>query len=216
MNIAMDIAMKLFHWMLKRSHRASANPNPNPMPMPSQSTHRGYSQGTPIEALIEEDATIGINFSPGKQHGLHRGPSGELIRSHRNISILVGCNHIVSQLQASHEQGKSPVRGIAGKCIYCEKEFSKSVQKGQLDPFEAERMSLVCTDCARLTVSGVLCCPRHYVAVDNGNNQIEYLGPDEQAKQSRKQLVENILTPITGLFVDQGSSQLSAPGDNDE
>lgn len=210
----MKFVTDLLHWLVKRSSKNATNPKPKATPHPS--TTQNAQDPLIIETVSDEKVTLGIDTILGEQDNLAKGPGGELIRSHQSVSILSGCNHIVSQLQPTHEEGKLPSKGLAGKCIYCVKEVQKLVKKGKLDPLEADRLSLVCTDCAKMTVSGTLCCPKHYVAIDNGTNQTLYLDPDEQARESQKKLVQTILLPFRGILGDSNPPLPSSPGEENE
>jgi len=203
----MNIASKLFGWLIKGSAKNAANPNPAATPA-SPNFNRGFpGHIPPIEVAVEQDLIMGTNLSLGQQDSVAEGPNGELIRSHRNMSILCGCGHIVSQLQPTQEQGKAPVRGIAGKCFYCDIEFNELMSKGLIAPFDAERQSLACSDCAKITVSGKLCCPKHYIAIIDEGGKTIYLDPEEQEQrveqQARQETIQMIFKPFIALLSEQ-------------
>lgn len=204
----MSIASKFLNWLYKRSSHNAADPNPSAMPYDQDTNGIPSNESRPIEISIEQDVIIGLPLSFWDEDTIARGTNGELIRSHKKNSILCGCGHIASQLHAENEHNKSPKRGIAGKCPYCEKEFQKMLRKGLISEIEAERQSLVCTDCAKLTISGILCCPKHYAAIGDENGNIVYLDPDEQAKQKREDLQKQILMPFAALLMKSNQSKL--------
>ena len=212
----MSIASKFLNWLYKRSPHNAANPNPSAMPYDQDANGIPSNESQTIEISIEQDVIIGLPLSFGDEDTIARGPNGELIRSHKKIYILCGCGHIPSQLHAEKDAGKSPKRGIAGKCLYCEKEFQKMLKNGLVSGIEAERQSLVCTECAQLTVSGILCCPRHYAAIGDENGNIVYLGPDEQTQQKRNDTIQKILMPFAALFTEPNKPQLPPPSDINE
>ncbi|MFA6186347.1 MAG: hypothetical protein WC770_03925 [Phycisphaerae bacterium] len=211
----MSMASKFLNWLYKRSPHNAADPNPSATPY-DQDANIPRNESRPIEMAIEQDVIIGLPLSFEDEDTIARGTNGELIRSHKKISILCGCGHIASQLHAENEAGKSPKRGIAGKCLYCEKEFQKMLKKGLISEIEHERQSLVCTDCAKLAISGILCCPRHYAAIGDENGNIVYLDPDEQAKQSRKDIQKQILMPFATLFIKQNQPKPPSSSDINE
>lgn len=99
------------------------------------------------------------------------------------------------------------MRGIAGKCFYCDAEYQKLSQKGQISPFDAERLSLVCADCGKITLSGQLCCPKHYTAVLNPDGTTTYLSPEDTEEQNRQNTIKNILGSMAQLFGKETSEQ---------
>ena len=204
----MSISAKLFGWMVKRSVKNAAHPNPPATPATVNVDDKFGGQQTPIEFAEERDLIIGTDISLGHQDSVGYGPDGSLVRRHRNMSILCGCGHIVSQLQPVQEEGKAPLPGVMGECFYCRLELNEWVQKGLISPFEAQRQSLICSNCAKITLSGKLCCPKHYTVTIDANGNTVYLGPEDQAKQqelaeqqARHETVQKILTPFRTLFL---------------
>ena len=206
----MNIASKLFGWLIKGSAKNATNPTPTATPATPNFSGEFPGQSPPIELAVEQDLIMGTNLSLGRQDSVAEGPNGELIRSHKNVSILCGCGHIVSQLQPTQEQGKAPVRGIAGECFYCDIEFNELMSKRLITAFDVERRSSVCSDCAKITVSGKLCCPKHYIAITDANGGIMYLGLDDQIKQqqlaeeqARNDVIQKVFVSFTSLFSEQ-------------
>ena len=205
----MNIPAKLFGWVVKSSAKNAANPNPPVTPATPNVGGEFGGQQPPIEVAMEQEAIIGTDISLGRQDSVGYGPGGVLITQHKNMSILCGCGHIVSQLQPAQEERKAPFPGIGGKCFYCELELNEWALKGLISPFEAQRQSLVCSNCAKITLSGKLCCPKHYTATIDENGNTIYLGPDDQARQqelaeqqARQETVQKILKPFMWLFLE--------------
>ena len=209
----MSIADKFFNWLTKSSVKNAANPKPAPH-IPDSSAAQGPMR--PLEYNTREEIIIGSTINISTQDVLLKGPNGELVRSHKNLSVLCGCGHLISQLQPETEKGKSPKRGLSGKCLYCEDQFQEMVLKGKMTPMEAERRALVCSECARVTLSGVLCCPKHYISVADGSGQIVYLGPEEQEQRKREEIIGKIFSPFISVLTDQDNRQLPGPEDNNE
>ena len=84
------------------------------------------------------------------------------------------------------------------------------LSKGLISPLDAERYSLACSDCAKITISGKLCCPKHYIAIADETGNTIYLGPDDQTEQqqleeqrARQEIVQKILNPFMSLLSGQ-------------
>ena len=200
--------MNFFKWFSKISPYKASDPNPSPCA--SNSSNDNFHDDTihTIEMSVEVENIIGSCLNIGIQDSIGRGAKGQLVRFRKSISVLCGCGHPVSQLHAENESGKSSKRGLAGKCFYCSKELQKSMIKGLISEMEAERLSLVCTDCARITISGVLCCPRHFAAIEDEKGNTVYIGPEEIVQQDRKETVKKILAPFAALFSEHTQPQL--------
>lgn len=204
--------MNFWKWLLKLSPAKASIPNPTP------STENLYNcnfpgGGHPIEMSVEQDNLIGSRVSFGIQNSVGRGTNGQLLRIRSKTSILCGCGHIASNLHAENEHGKSATRGIAGQCLYCAKECRELEEKGYISEADADRMSLVCTDCARMA-SGVLCCTRHCIAVEDGNGGVIYISRSERERQKQEELVHKILSPVFSFFCEPSQSQLPQPENN--
>jgi phage pi2 protein 07 len=210
------MAMNFWKWLFKVSPNNASNPNPSPSASDGYHYNVPANGSQPIEISVEQESIIGSCLSLGVQDSIGRGANGQLVRSRNKDSVLCGCGHPVSQLHAENEPGKPRKRGMAGKCFYCSKEYQKLRAKGLISEIEAERLSWVCSDCARLTISGVLCCPQHYAAVEDGNGGVIYLGPDEQEQQKRKETLQKILAPFAALFIVPNQPQLPQPEDDDD
>jgi len=209
MRFVMNLAQGLLGWLRKQSPLNAANPNPGTSPYNPGDYNTPPGGAQPIEISNEEEVTLGLNMRLGQQDSVVRGPTDELLRSRKDVYALCGCGHIAYQVQAKNKPGQQPVRGIAGKCAYCEGDFQEPLAKGLITLLEAERQSLVCSECARLTTSGVLSCPKHCVAMTEDNGQTVYLGPEEQTQLDRKQTTQKILTPFIWLFSDQNQKQIT-------
>jgi len=188
-----------WEWVLKRSPQNAAKPNVQPNPIDSVDNINIPTGTEPFETYIETESILGGPIKIGSEEGTLRGPNGQLIRAHNKISILLGCHHSVAQFQALDQEDRH-IRGIDGKCYYCDLEVQELLQKGQITVFDAERLSLVCTDCGKITNSGQLCCPRHYTAVSNPDGTKTYLSPEDAEAQNRKNTANTILSTIALLF----------------
>jgi len=211
----MSIASKFLNWLYKRSPHNAADPNPSATPYDQDANDIPYNKSHPIETFIDQEAFLGSILNFGIQKGIERDANGQLIRFHKRLSIVCGCGHIVSQLQAENEHGKSPKKGLEGICFFCEQELQKMVKKGKITEIEAQRQSSVCSECARM-VSGVLCCPKHYVEVSDENGNTVYISKNEHDEQGRKKITQKILMPIALLFTEPVQPQLPEPEDTNE
>ena len=211
----MSFAKSFYNWLNKGSAQKAADPAPKPAcHVPDNSNFQG--QVIPFEFNTQEDIIIGSGINLGKKNIRLQGPNGDFYFHHKSFSVLCGCGHLVSQLQPESEHGKTPKRGISGKCLYCETQYQEMVLQGQMEIIEAERKSLICSECARMTVSGILCCPRHCVRVADENGQVVYWDPEEQERQRRKEIISKIFSPFVFLLTEQSNPQLPSPEDNDE
>jgi hypothetical protein len=203
----MTILSRVLAWLLKLSLRNNIPPSAGAMPCVRNAQHAQQNGATPLEISSKEEATWGLNCVMGQQDYAARGPRNEFIRSHSKGNVLCNCGHIAYQMQAIDKPGEQAVRGIAGQCQYCVAEFEKAVQKNEMTPEEAERRSLVCSECAKIIKDGILSCPRHCVAMTDVDGQTIYLDSAQTAELDRKQAVQNILSPLLGMFGDQDPSQ---------
>ena len=196
-----NVAARLWHWILKRSPQNASNPNPTPIPQPPNAGTPGGGTA-PIDISADEEVIWGVDLPFGEQDSAGKGPLGELIKSRKSFSAIGACGHVMS-INTREEQPKQHIRTIAGICYYCKNELSELLSKGLISPIDAQRLSLVCNECARTTVSGKLSCPRHYMAVKDGVGGELYLGPEEQEQQKREATVSKILLPLISLISDK-------------
>lgn len=198
---------KLWHWLINRSPRNAATPDVQSHPVGDASGPVIPSGSEPIEIILQTESITGMQSEVGSIESFLKGPDGQLIRANRKFAILLGCEHAVTQLQAVDQQDRH-IRGIAGRCFYCTSQYQEQLKKGKITPFDAERLSLVCTDCGKVTTSGLLCCPKHYTAVTNPDGTIAYLGPEELRETKMRDTFRMILSPIVSLFIENGSSAI--------
>jgi hypothetical protein len=192
-------ASKLWHWLTDRSPRNAATPVVQP-----RSADYAPELGIPpasetIEVNVETECQSGSPVEVGEVKSLLKGPDGELVRTKKKMILIVGCNHAVSQFQAVDEKGRH-IRGIAGPCYHCASRYQQELSKGRITAFDAARLSLVCSDCGKITSSGLLCCPKHYAAEANPDGTTTYLGPQEINRRQQQDTVRMILGPITSLL----------------
>lgn len=192
-------ALKFWDWLLKRSPQNAAKPNVQPNPIDGIDSINASTCTEPLEQYTEIVSILGSSVKIGSEEGSLRGPNGQLIRSHNKLSIVIGCHHIVAQFQALDHEDRH-IRGIAGPCFHCGSELQKLLESGKITAFDAERLSLVCTDCAKITVSGQLCCPKHYTTVSNPDGTKIYLSPEDAEEQKRQNTTKTILNSVALLF----------------
>lgn len=198
-----SFASKLFDWLTNRSPGNAATPVVQP-----RSNDYAPDLGVPaasetIEVSVETECMSGLPIEVGVIKRFLRGPDGELVRAHKKVGLVVGCDHMVTQFQAVDEKGRH-IRGIAGRCHYCASQYQQELSKGRITAFDAARLSLVCTDCGKITNSGLLCCPKHYAVVVNPDGTTAYLGPEETSLRQRQDAVKTILGPLVALLGENG------------
>ena len=192
--------MNLWQWKFNGSNKNASNPKPQPVP---NSSGGGVPTGrtTPIEISTDEEIVWGIDLPFGEQDTAGRGTADELIRARRRFSAIGACGHIMTvDTKPKDEGSQQHSRTVGGSCFYCEEELNKLYEKNQISNSDKQRLSLVCDECARTTVSGKLSCPTHYIAVKDENGKEIYLGPDEQEEQKRNATMQNILSPLFSLM----------------
>ena len=197
--MALNFILKFWKWFFNRSPQNAATPNVQPKPTEGVDNTAASTGAEPLEQYIETESILDGPIRIGFEEGALRGPNGQLIRTRNRASILLGCHHIVCQVQAVDQQDRH-IRGIAGKCFYCDLEGQELLQKGQISLFDAERLSLICTDCGKITLSGQLCCPKHYTAVVNPDGTTAYLSPEDAEEQKRQNTTKTILNSVALLF----------------
>lgn len=189
------INIGLLNWLFKRSPQNAANPqvpqNTSPeIPDPDVN---------PIESYAETESIIGTSLKVGLVEKAFNS-DGQLVRTHDNLKMIIGCRHLIHKLQATDQKDRHTL-GIAGQCVYCVQELEQLRGKGEISDFDAERLSYICTDCAKVTDSGHLCCPKHYKAVSNPDGTKTYLSTEdikEQKRQDTAQLAKNSFAILFG------------------
>ncbi len=170
----------------------------------------------PIDLCSEEDVILGLDIQLGCYESVAMGPDGEYRRIKRNVNILCGCGHIIRYASAQNpaeSESQKPDRRIEGPCFYCSQEYAFLVISGQLTPAKAQRLSLVCSDCARVTISGKLACRKHTIAITDKNGQVVHLGPDDQVAYQRQMKVQNILGVLSSLFTEDDTDHPKNPNE---
>jgi len=199
-----NFGQKLWDWLWRRSPQNASNPKPTDQANQDAAEQTPASNGTTFETYSEMQSIQGFFTKVGCQESGIKTPDGRLSRTRENFALPLGCGHIVCQQQPVDMENQH-VRGIAGICHYCLEDLQKSLVHGDITPFDFERLSLVCSDCGKITVSGQLCCPKHYVEVKTSDGSTVYLGPEDMKKQEQKRLVSKVLRPIIDLFLEEGS-----------
>lgn len=197
-----NFASKFWGWLWNRSPQNAAQPNPT-SPFEQQASGQASAfSNRPFETYIEIQSIQGFVTKVGWQESGIKTPDGGLFRTRENFALPIGCGHIVNQQQQEDQENRH-VRGIAGICFYCQQELLKALSRGEITPFDAERLSLVCSDCGKITVSGQLCCPKHYARLTGPDGSEVYLSPDDMKKQEQSQMVAKVLRPVLDLFLEE-------------
>lgn len=178
------------------------------------------SSGLPIQPLernVEVRAVSGLQNELGHMERRYRGADGEMIRYYEDRrSLIAGCGHHVMAASLEGAPQKSPRhREIAGLCAYCLREYQGLVAKGQMDPLEAERLSLVCTECAQMSTSGHLCCPRHRKTAVTPDGTTQYIDPDTAKSMARQNTIAKALHTVTWLLAETPHTQEHKPTDQE-
>lgn len=190
------ILSTLWRWLTGRPSAKTATstvpPIQPPAPGPSGWPGTGISL-QPLERSIETASIEGLHIELRYEESRYRGPDGEIIRYCRDgTKGAYGCGHTGELLKA------------AGLCVYCVREYQCLVEGGQMHPLEAERLSMVCSDCAQMTTSGHLSCPKHRIAVVGPTGTTQYVDADTAKHMARKDTVGKAVNTFVQLF---GTSQ---------
>jgi len=207
-----DLVWKLWDWLINRSPKNAAMPDVQPGPASDTANTTQPPGAQVVETNLAFQSCMGLLSRLGKEDSLLRGPDGNLVRVNEQVGILLGCGHVVTQLQAVDEKGRH-VRGIAGVCDGCFGENCRLLQKGRISALDAERLSLVCTDCGKITVSGHLSCPKHYSTVITPDGTPNYIDAEQAKEMKRQDTVRTALGIIKFLF---GEGQQEIPDKQDK
>jgi hypothetical protein len=190
---------KLWQWILNRSPRNAATPDVQPIP-PGSIPSPGVSDGgCPIETNVRTESIADLFFKLGSTQSASREPDGQLITTEDKLAQILGCGHVVTQLQAVDRPGEHII-GIAGPCEQCKADNQRLLLKGELSIFDAERLSLVCTDCGKSTPSGLLCHPKHCVEEVQPDGTRSYLPQEQSVQLERQRTAQMPLQFIAGLL----------------
>lgn len=186
----------LWHWLTGRSPGKTAAPATPPIQPPPPGPPGWPGHGAPVQPLecsVEIVSLGGLLTKPRYEESRYRGPDGEIIRYCRDDAQGVyGCGHTGELLK------------IAGLCAYCVREYQPLVEKGQMHPLEAERLSMVCSACVQMTISGHLSCPKHRAAVVGPDGTTQYVDKETSKNMTRKDTVGKAINAFFWLF---GTSQ---------
>jgi hypothetical protein len=211
---------RFWQWLTGRS-ASKAVPPTVPYVPPGPAGSPGWSGGglpvQPLERNIEVHTIAGLQNKLSQIECRSRSAAGELIRYYEGCGDIVGgCRHRMRVASCEGGAGKDPRgREIAGLCDYCLREYQLLVEKGQMDPLEAERLSLICTDCAQMSTSGHLCCPRHRKAMADPDGKTVYLDPDAAKSMARQKTIAKALDVVTWLFAEPQDAQEHKPTDQE-
>jgi hypothetical protein len=152
------------------------------------------------ESSVEIEHIIGTNVSlPSVEYTIQKTNSTE--HKKNKPSILIGC-HVVSQVQPLNTK-RNRFKGIAGRCCYCYDSYIPLVQAGKMNLLDAERLSLVCSDCAKITTLGNLVCPKHCVPMQISQNQMVYIDPQTIEEREKNKPVKIIFQALVWLFTEE-------------
>lgn len=191
--------MSLIDILFRRSPKNAATPNVQPGP-PAASAQPGTGSSVrPLERNVEVSSIAGLLNELRRVDSRYLGDNGEIISCLEDHSqFVLGCGHH-GTAQASAEEGPHS-RAIAGLCAYCVRDYQPLVEKGEIDALQAERLSLICNECARMTTSGHLCCPRHSTKVTAEDGSTQYIDPDTAKSASRQSTIVKALSVFQYLF----------------
>jgi len=231
-----NLPSKIWDYLQNRSPAQAASPNLQQLRPADSFNETTASQGQPIETFIDCQSVIGGLSRLETTESALRDSLGQLIRTRNTTGLLIGCGHIIYQFQPVDEKNKQikgtgksyyrnlgpqqeqdessafigeenrHIKGIAGKCRYCSLELQALLDQGEISVFDADRLSYVCTDCAKMATSGHLCCPKHYTSAADSDGNTCYLDPEQAEVDSRKNMVKRILTGIALLFLSDAKS----------
>jgi len=200
---------KFWQSILNRSPRNAAAPDVQPIPPVSIPSPYVSESGCPIETNVRTESIGGLFFKLGSTQSASRRPDGHLMTTEDELAQILGCGHKVTQLEAVDRPGEH-IRGIAGACECCKAENQRLLSKGKLSILDAERLSLVCSDCGKITTSGLLCCPRHYVAVVKPDGTTTYLDQEQSEQLERQIATTMVLGPLFALFGENSQQPLQS------
>ena len=153
-----NLLSTLWHWLTGRSPGKTAAPATPPTQSPPPGPPGWPGHGVPVQPLERsiETASMGGLFNELRhEDNRYRGPNGEIVHCCDDQRyILAGCGHPITMGQIESDGKKDHGRQFGGLCVYCRREYQPLVDKGQMNPLEAERLSMVCSDCAQMTTSG--------------------------------------------------------------
>ena len=198
----------LAEFLFKRSpHQAMIPQVPQSSPEdPFADLEQGDIQ--PIEKYFEVNYCVGQPFKLVGEDIAVQNSNGHLIRGRAKPSVELGCGHLVDRIQPT-QTDNNHIKGIAGACYYCQGEIRELLKRQErtgkliITPFDSTRLTLVCSECTRISVSGKLCCPRHSLILHNENGETTCLGVEEIESMQKKERIRKILSPILALFTEE-------------
>ena len=164
----------------------------------------------PVDVCHEETVIPGLDYNTGTFQSVSIGPDGEYRRVTRHVNIMCGCGRIIyhnpAQTQPTKEKHKLGLK-LEGICFYCIQDHDPLVLSGVMSPAEAKRLSLVCSDCARVTVSGKLACRKHTEAITDETGQTIFLGPDDQIQYQRQKTLHRFTGILAFLITEESTPE---------
>jgi len=186
-----------------RSWPAPGDPQKQPRPAGFAASAGDRAGCRPLECNTCTDSIAGFISKVGSTQAAWIGPDRELITTEDNLSVILGCGHRAGSVQDATEKRDKNPHQIGGQCHYCAIEYGKLLAKGKISIFDAERLSLVCSDCAKITTSGLLCCPKHYVKLTGADGQEIYLDREQACRLDRQRTAAMVLGFLAGVFGDR-------------
>ncbi len=184
-----------------------------------------------VDSYNEKASIAGLDIEYGRSDYTVLTPQKQLHRTRETVSLILGCGHIVDNqtdkqdadtggkepppvVLAGAGQQRPPVRKdsnkpcrIEGICYDCRAEKLSLYRQGLISISEADRLSLVCNHCARMTESGRLCCRRHAGRINLPDGSHKYVDGEEMENINRQQTVARILKPLGRLFGENRSEE---------
>ena len=185
-----NFSSKFWDYWLKRSPQNAAKPEVGGQ-FPDAFAEISLPPGSELlEADLQFESIRGFVSKLGTVSSAAKGPDGQLIRVRNKQSIVCTCGHVVSEREK-----------LGGICIHCLVDVYEKLRSRRctgIAPTDVEPLFFVCSDCAKMTRSGVLCCPKHYKTDPDGTES--YLSPDDVRDLKRQNHIKTVLETLASLF----------------
>ena len=201
-----DFISTIWRWIFNRSPQNAVKPNVQSNPIEDFDLNKIPAGARPIETVLNNEYMVGSPIGIISAQSAMKGTDGQLLRIQNQPSVLLGCGHLVGQMQQADDGKRYPI----GKCYYCDLENQQLLQKGKISVFDAERLSLVCSECGKITSSGQLCCPKHYVALTDPDGTTSYLSQEQVIEEKKNSIVRSVLGSLAMLLGEDVQEQPQA------
>lgn len=203
MNNLYDILMDA---LTKRSSRNAGMPNTHPGQLAESNEPQMPEDGSMVlESLTETENIAGFTLEIGNKDYTVITPQRQLHRVIQSTSVILGCGHYINKTDKNAPEGNADYK-IAGMCHYCRAENLLLFKQGLITSYDADRLSLVCTCCARMTESGLLCCHKHSHKIPQPDGTKTYIDQQQMENVNREQTISRILKPFSQLFCSDDKS----------